>query len=129
MSLPSCGFVLTRLTSLLTASLLTLGPGDEMTDSYFPDTIPPMTRAERHEHLTCRHGFECACPELCDREEFEIEDTDRRIVEATTIFESALALARRLQTKKHLPNRSDLNAEYLDLTSKLEDAVREGKVR
>ena len=99
-----------------------------MTDSYFPDIIPPMTRTERHEHLTGRHGFECACPELCDREEFEIEDTDRRIVEATTIFESALALARKLNTK-HLPNRSSLNAEYLNLTSKLEDAVRTGKVR
>ena len=88
-----------------------------------------MTRSERLEHLTSRHGFECACAELCDREADEIEATDRLVVEATTLFESALALARRLQTKKHLPNRSDLNAEYLDLTSKLEDAVREGKVR
>ena len=87
-----------------------------------------MTRAERHEHLTRRHGFECACAELCDREEFEIEDTDRRVVEATATFGSALALARRLQTK-NLPNRSGFNAKYLDLTSKLEDAVRAGKVR
>ena len=68
-----------------------------MTDSYFPDAIPPMTRAERREHLSRRHGFECACAELCDREAFEVEETDRRVVKATALFGSALALARRLQ--------------------------------
>ena len=100
-----------------------------MTDSYFPDVIPPMTRAERREHLSRRHGFECACAELCDREAFEVEETDRRVVEATALFGSALALARRLQTKGHLPDRSGFNAKFLDLAAKLEDAVTVGKVR
>ena len=86
-----------------------------------------MTRSERREHLTRRHGFECACAELCDRDEAEIEATDRLVVEAAATFGSALALARRIQTKR-LPNASGLDAEYLALTSKLEDAIREGKV-
>ena len=116
------------LTIFIPASLSS-EPGDEMTDSYFPDAIPPMTRAERREHLSRRHGFECACAELCDREAFEVEETDRRVVEATALFGSVLALARRLQTKGHLPDRSGFNAKFLDLASKLEDAVTAGKVR